>query len=141
MNAETKKKNLLWPNVSTADGARLAVRGGVYAASIVAVLSAGSALYSVFESSLLDTSTAWAFADAVLFAGVAFGIWRNSRVAASAGLAWYVILQGYQWSATSGPRNVVPVLFLIWLLIGGVRGTFSYHNLARKPVSDTADHA
>jgi uncharacterized membrane protein YjjP (DUF1212 family) len=69
--------------------------------------------------------TPWSFLDAGLFAVIAFGIWRMSRVAAVAGLALYLIEQAYMW-ASVGPKNPVMSLLFIMFLIGGVRGTVSF---------------
>jgi hypothetical protein len=113
MDAEKKKSNLWCPDVSTRDGARGAALGGALTACIVAVVTTGFALYATLKEPVLNI-TPLSFVDAVLFGAIAFGIWRLSRAAALAGLALYLMEQGYQW-ATVGPRSPVSVLG-VWML-------------------------
>lgn len=129
MANDRKKTNFWWPDISTLEQARSAAMGGAAVAGIVAAVTLAFTLYAVYREPVLNI-TAWSFVDVVLFVVIAIGIWRLSRVAAVAGLALYIVEQGYQFVSV-GPKNPVMAILFILVLIHSVRGTFSYHRLAR----------
>jgi hypothetical protein len=133
VNTEKKAANFYWPNVLTTEGARTAAKGGVTAACFVVAITSALALYGIFEEPILNV-TPWSFIDAFLFAVVAFGIWKMSRVAAFAGLVLYLIEQAIAW-ATIGPKAPVVAALFILLFVNALRGTFSYHRLMNKPAT------
>jgi len=98
---------------------------------VVAVLTA---IMATVEA-LKDTTEglgAEGFANAALFAGIAFGIYRRSRIAAVSALVLYLIGRGFVW-VTAGPKiGALPVLVTLAFL-NGVRGTFAYHKLPPRP--------
>ena len=135
MDKDKKKANFWWPDVSTLEQARSAAMGGAAVAGIVAAVTLAFTLYAVYKEPVLNI-TAWSFLDAALFVVVAIGIWRLSRTAAVAGLALYIVEQGYQL-VSAGPKNPVMAILFILFLVNAIRGTFSYHRL--KKVSAAAD--
>lgn len=97
-------------------------------AAIVAAVTLAFSLYAMYQQPVLGV-TVWSLVDVALFGVIAIGIWRwLSRVAAVAGLALYLLEQGYQ-IATIGSKSPVMALLFILFLFHGVRGTFAYHRL------------
>jgi len=129
MNVESGMVNFWWPDVSTKDQARAAAKGGVAAASLVAVITSAFAVYAIFRDPLAGI-TPWSFVDAFLFGIIALVIWRMSRVAAVSGLLLYLIEQAVLWS-TTGPHTPFMALLFILFFVHAVRATVSYHRLNR----------
>jgi hypothetical protein len=114
-----------WPDVSTRRDASFAIEEAFWAAAFVAVL--GSLLTAVFIfGDGAPVVNAWGFADAAIFAGIAFGIRRKSRLSAVLGLVLYVsnVIYGF---IVFGPKSpLIPALVSL-AFVHGVRGTFAYH--------------
>ena len=138
--SESKRrgKNILWPDISHLDGAKTAARSGLWAACFVAIATAGVALYSEFVSPLLIFDI-WGLLDSLLFAVIAIGIWRMSRIAAIFGLTLYLGEQWYQWT-TDGVGNIIVAVLLTLMFVNGVRGTVAFHRLD-KPSQELQDQA
>jgi hypothetical protein len=125
-----RRKNIIWPDITHLDGAKTAACSGLWAACFAAFATAGLALYSEFVSTLLIFDI-WGLLDSVLFAVIAIGIWRMSRIAAIFGLILYLGEQWYQWT-TDGMGNIVVALLLTLMFVNGVRGTIAFHRF-KKP--------
>jgi len=123
------RKNNLWPDTSHLDGATTAARSGLWAACFVAIATTGLALYSEFVRPLLIFDI-WGLLDSFLFAVIAIGIWRMSRIAAIFGLTLYLGEQWYQWT-TDGVGNIIIALLLTLMFVNGVRGTVAFHRFNR----------
>lgn len=131
--SEPKKHNFFWPSVSTLEEAKKAAGYGTGAALIVAIVTAGFATWAlVSKSTVLGFIDAWAYVDAVLFSAVAFGIYKESRFAAAAGLALYLLEKAYQIYATGQFQGAVLTVFLTIMFISSVRGTFALHRLRKQ---------
>jgi hypothetical protein len=117
-----------WPSLNDIDGARDACRLGMWCAIIVAGITALFAGLALAGVSVMRIQAS-AFVDAALFAGIAFGIYKYSRVAAVAGFALFLIEKIYQ-VIQQGPlgAGVLGIIFLIGFL-NAMRGTFAYHKL------------
>ena len=76
----------LWPNITDIKSAKDAAKQGVGVAIFVAGVTALFAILSLFG---VEMVTIWALLDAAIFAGIAFAIYKMSRVAAIFGLAFY----------------------------------------------------
>jgi len=124
------RKNVLWPDTSRQDGAKAAARSGLWAACFVAIATAGLALYSEFVSPL-PIFDIWGLLDSLLFAVIAIGIWRMSRIAAIFGLTLYLGEQWYQWT-TDGVGNIIVALLLTLMFVNGVRGTVAMHHFDKR---------
>ncbi len=123
------RKINLWPDTSHLDGATTAARSGLWAACFVAIAMTGLALYSEFVRPLLIFDI-WGLLDSFLFAVIAIGIWRMSRIAAIFGLTLYLGEQWYQWT-TDGVGNIIVALLLTLMFVNGVRGTVAFHRFNR----------
>ncbi len=75
-----------------------------------------------------------AFLDVALFGIIAVGLFRYSRVAACAGLAFYVF---EKLSAPFVSSAIIVVIVLTLMFVNGIRGTLAYHRL-RKTVASAS---
>jgi hypothetical protein len=127
-SANKKATNWFWPAVDTIGAAQDAAKLGAYTAAIVAGITALFAILSLFG---VEITSIWALVDAGLFALIAFGIYKMSRVAAVAGLLLYLWGQLSQL-LDSGRTNWFLVFLFTLMFIGGIRGTFAYHKLKKQ---------
>jgi hypothetical protein len=130
-----------WPpiwNLETAASA--ALQGSVVAAFVTAATTAFSIL-SAFgvKPSGIDLPLS-SLVDAAIFAAIAFGIYRMSRLAAVAGLSLYVVETIHTWAKY---RNyvlkypwiaVIPATFTL-AFVNSVRGTFAYRKWRRSGIA------
>jgi hypothetical protein len=127
----------LWPSVETSESARAAVRQAFWAAVICSIVTICFVVLNLFAPPA-DPRLQFepdVLLDATLFAIIAFGIWKESRVAAVCGLALYLIERLYAWTLVGFENPIVPVI-LTCGFISGVRGTFA---LGRQASQKTVD--
>ena len=133
MGPEKKGRfNWIWPDVSTIDGSKWAIRQAFWAAILcvgATVLFAvvGMMGVKVFENLELD---AWNLLDAGAFGAIAFGLSRYSRVAAVAGLVLYILERIMMWADVGFKSPIIAIIFTL-AFVGGVRGTWAYRKQAR----------
>jgi hypothetical protein len=111
------------------EGAKDAMKVGMWCAILVAAFTT---IFTVlaFVGIRLMGSSPLALIDALLFAGVAYGISKYSRVAAIVGFVLFVIEKIAALISTGSFLGVgaMGVVILIGLL-NGVRGALAYHKL------------
>jgi hypothetical protein len=131
----------LWPPVDTTESAELAVRQGFWVAVICSTMTAGLVLLNLltYSSDLRFQFGSDALFDAALFAIIAFGIWKRSRVAAVAGLTLYLVERAYMWSQFGIGNPVIALIFTCGF-VNGVRGTFALARETSRATSDAASH-
>lgn len=124
------RRNLFWPNVDDVQGATWASRQGFWAALFCATITTGAVVLAELGVEFLRRMgmDAWALIDAVIFAAIAFGLWRHSRFAAWAGLLVYAFERIFMWSV-QGPINPVVAAIFVLAFVGGVRGTHALYRL------------
>ncbi len=120
----------LWPDTSHLNGANSAARSGFWAACFVAAAMFGFAFYSEFVRPL-QIFDIWGLIDSFLFAAIAIGIWKSSRIAALLGLVLYLAEQWYLWRV-DGLGNIVVALLLTLMFVNSVRGTFAIHRIRMR---------
>jgi len=120
--------SVFWPKITNEAGARNAALFGVTGAVIVAAITTFVSLFSAFSSPVLGLSV-WSLLDAFLFAAIAFGIWKMSRVAALCGLCLYFFEQWYMLTTTGVTSNGAMIALFVLFFVNGIRGTFAYHRL------------
>jgi len=127
------KTNWFWPPVDTKEGAKAAAKQGVWAAVFVAVITAAVATIAMSSGKAVMGVDAWAYADAVLFAALGFGIYKMSRFAAVAALVLYVAERIYMMASSSGAGRgfVLTIIFTLFFL-NAVRGTFAFKKLSAE---------
>jgi len=77
----------------------------------------------------------WNLFDAILFYGLALGIYLKSRVVASILFAYFLLNQIFHWIVYPYPGVVIllVVLFFLYLFLEGMRGTWYYHKFVGTP--------
>lgn len=113
--ANKKSTNWFWPPVDSLNAAKEAAKQGAIAAAIVAVITAIAAILSLFG---WEITSLWALVDAGLFALIAFGIYKMSRLAAVFGLLLYLWGQLSQILATGKTNFILVILFTLYFIHG-----------------------
>ncbi|HEY4369065.1 MAG TPA: hypothetical protein VGN07_17660 [Steroidobacteraceae bacterium] len=132
---EPKKHNVFWPSVSSLGDAKKAAGYGTGAAIVVAVITAAFATWTlVSKSTVIGYIDAWAYVDAILFSAVAFGVHKESRFSALAGLALFILEKTHQMYATGQFQfqGAVLAVFLTMMFVSSVRGTFALRHLRKQ---------
>lgn len=138
MNSNQKKNFGLLPRIESLSDAQEVGRQGTWAACFVAGMTTLLALGSIFAPLPLGIPVnVWSLIDAVIMGIIAWGIYRMSRIAAMAGLIYYIIGQVYMFSALEGKYKFSFVAILIILaFVNAVRGTFAYHRLRKAEANN-----
>jgi hypothetical protein len=123
-----KNTNWYWPPVDTVEAARNTAKQGAIAAAIVSGITA---LFAILSLVGVEIVSLWALVDAGLFALIAFGIYKMSRLAAVIGIALYLWGQLNQILATGNSNYILIILFTLYF-IHAIRGTFAYHKLKKQ---------
>lgn len=124
--SDKTKKNVWWPDVSTPGAARSARMYGVWAALFSAVITALLASWSLGSGkAALEFVDAWAFIDVAIFSAVAFGIYKESRFAAVAGLVIFLGEKLYQIAISTTTSGIIMALILSTCYVAAIRGTFA----------------
>lgn len=110
-----------WPEITDEISARKAAMQGVIAAGFVAIVTAILSIGGWFGT---KPST---LIDALIFAGLSFGIRKMSRMASVLGLILYIIERIMAMSHDINSGGAVMTGFLILMFIQAIRGTFYYH--------------
>jgi hypothetical protein len=137
-----KQKNVWWPDVSTPAAARSARMYGVWAAVFSAVVTALLASWSLGSGkAAFELVDAWSFLDVAIFVAVAFGIYKESRFAAVAGLVIFVGEKLYQpvvsTTPTPGTSGIIVAFFLTICYVAAIRGTYALRRFpAESPRAD-----
>jgi len=133
-------KRWWWPEVETREGAEGAIQQAFWAAVVVAALTALFAMLGALGVgfALGLGIDAWAFLDAALFAGIAFGLRRRSRVAAWAGLLLFGLEKIYLWNR-NGVQGLWLAVIIFLLFIGGVRGTSALSRMRSAPIDSVEE--
>ena len=128
-------KQWWWPDVETREGAEGAIKQAFWAAVVV---SAMTGLFAMLGAMGVRVATrfgiaAWALLDAALFAGIAFGIRKQSKAAAWAGLLLFGVEKIYLWNR-NGVQGLWLAIILFLLFIGGVRGASALSRMHSAPI-------
>jgi hypothetical protein len=122
-----------WPNVNNRRFAQNAIQEAFWAALLVSALAAILTVMLLLSPDETNF-TQIGFLNSALFGGLAFGIYRRSRVAA---ISAFVLFAGdtiYQ-IATAGPRGLVLRGLIALAFFHGVRGTIAYHRFPALPAN------
>jgi hypothetical protein len=130
--------NNTWrPDVSDKDSAEKAIVNGFGAAAFVASVTTIIALISIFLHKPILGIDCWGLFDAMIFAAIAFGIYKKSRASPVAGLVVYVIERVYMMSTNGAPTSGVIMTFILTMsFVHGIRGTFAYSKFNRQVVAN-----
>lgn len=116
-----------WPSTNSWIGALKASSQGFWAALSIAILSIVLSVYSIRVAPLFENTTALIILlQGLVFVALAFGIRKQSRLAAILALMWYSIAQIVEATAAKSLPSLL-ALFFIFFLVNGVRGVFAVH--------------
>ena len=127
-----RKANWWWPDVTTIESATKATKQGMWAAVCVAVVTAIFATVAANSGNIkygADSISPWAFIDSAVFSVVAFGLYKNSRVAAVAGLVVFVFEKLDQITSAGTVGNIFIAVIIALCFVGAVRGTYALHRI------------
>jgi hypothetical protein len=135
---KASRRNWVWPAIDTPEAARSATRQAFWAAVYCASVTSLLALLSVLDIQLFPK---WHFdlgalLDAGIFGLIAWGLAKHSKLAALAGLLFYLFETVDRWIAI-GPINLVLTGIMILAFVSGVRGTFAYQAARQPPPTST----
>ena len=133
----TQRANAWWPRIHDAETARRVARQAFWAAIVVVVITlllvglaaAGKPVGGVTPIALVD---------AALFALIALGIRRMSRVAAFAGLLLFGI-EKLLMAQSMNVGNIVTAAALLFAFANGARATVAFHRLRAREKNPAAD--
>ncbi len=122
-----------WPDVNNRRFAQNAIQEAFWAAVLVSTLTAIFTVILLMDQNENFVSPV-GFINSAVFGGLAFGIYRRSRIAASSAFLLFAggtILQ----FATTGPSGWIFRGFIALAFFHGMRGTVAYHKLPALPAS------
>lgn len=131
MARSSKPVRWYWPEIGNLADAERASNEGFWAAVVCAVITTLIATIALVSNKSIMGVDPMAYADAALFAIIAWRIRARSKIFAVAGLALFVLEKIFQY-ATQPPSVSFGILVAVALLlafISGVRGTFAYHRM------------
>jgi hypothetical protein len=114
----------LWPAITSEEEAKKAARSGVYAAGYVAIITGLIAIIAIVLREKVLGMDGWAMVDALLFAFLAWRIFKHSLGWAIAGTMIYFGEICWRWSTTGVPKpmSVLTTGLIVLAFISGVRG-------------------
>jgi hypothetical protein len=120
--------SFFWPEIEGSDSARAASKLGATAAAIVALLTLGTMVFMLFVRHIpVSSGFAVTVIAIVLFSALAWGIWRESRIAALTALILYVLDYVVAALSTGWLSGLFVHAAITLFLLSGVRGTFAAH--------------
>lgn len=97
----------------------------MWTAFFIAIMTAAVSLLASSGMPLIQGAGVTAWLDAVVFAGLGFGIRSMSRVAAVGALVLYLVERIVM--AASNGLNPIMLVVVVTCFAQGVRGTFAFH--------------
>jgi len=122
--SESRLRALLWPDVSSAPGAKTALDLG---RATTFILAAGTVVFVV-----LGFAPPLSLIDVVFFAALGFGIGRGSRVCAGLALVLYLGGQVTLYASGRGGFNFVVPIIVTFLLLNALRATIVLRRLRKR---------
>lgn len=111
----------------------MASNQGVWAAIIVAVVTAFIASIALFTSSSIGEFDAFSYFDAIMFGIIAIGIRLRFRGFAVAGLVLFIIEKIFQFAQGSfSILGLFIAAFIFIMFVTGIRGTFAVHRFKNQ---------
>jgi hypothetical protein len=136
-STDSKLKQFFWMPINNKETARKAAMQGVWAAGFVSVITAIVTTIAIANNgalaNIMPQINAWSFLDAGIFAAIAWGIYKMSRVASVTGLVLYIAEQIV--IRASNPKmaanGIFVVVLLVFAFVNALRGTFAYQKFQR----------
>ena len=83
-------------------------------------------LLAIFGVKIMEID-AWQLLDVALILGLAYGIYRKSRVYAVLMFAYFLISKIIMIAQTGKPNGIVMAIIFLYYYAQGISGTFAYH--------------
>jgi len=80
----------------------------------------------------------WDFIDPALTFGLAFGIYKKSRVCALVMLGYFILSRTVMWPVSPSLTRLLLAIVFLYCYVQGVIGTFRYHRLVNVPQEERA---
>jgi hypothetical protein len=124
------KGNFFWPSVATIEAAKKASMYGVVAAGFSATLTILLATWALgANKKAFGFVGALAYIDGVIFAAIAYGIYREKRWVAVFGLFFFLFEKATQFAETGKLQGAWMAIILVLCYIDAIRGLFSLRKL------------
>lgn len=101
------------------------------AASVSGLFTLAFALAAISGTSIYGY-TGWELVDAALVFGLAFGIYKKSRICAVATFAYFIGAKIYMMVDAGQPNGIVLAMVFAFFYYQGVMGTVAYHKFVRS---------
>ena len=108
------------------------IRNGLIAAVVTCTLTVCVTVFQMFRFGHEDPEAAWNLVDVGLVALLAIGIWRNSRVAATTMLVYFVLSKILQLVETGQPAGLVLSFVFIYFYYKAMMATYRYHRFVKQ---------
>jgi hypothetical protein len=115
----------LWPAITNEVEAKKAAKSGAHVAVLIAILNSAVSLVAIVTKEPFLGMDGWGLTDALLFAVIAWRIYKFSFPWAIVGLLLYLAEICWRWTTFSPPPGpgIIITSLIILALIAGVRGT------------------
>ncbi len=107
------------------------IKGAWIAALVSGTLTLAVVAYVVFLDSSVLNIDEWVLLDVVIIYGLAFGIYKKSRIAAVSMFVYFVISKAIMYIEGETRGTWMAAIFL-FLFAQGVYGCFQYHSLKKR---------
>ena len=108
------------------------IKHGWVAACVSCVVTLIATLIALSGDSAGNTDAAWNLVDVALIAGLAFGIYKRSRTAATIMLVYFVLSKVLIMMGTGMPSGLVLGLLFAIFYFRAMTATFRYHRFLRE---------
>ncbi len=107
------------------------IRHGWIVALISGAMTLLLTLVAIFGTDFTGFVDVWNFMDVALIFGLAFGIYKKSRIASTAMFVYFVLSKIYVWFLTEQVSGLLVAAIFIFFFFQAMVGTFQYHKLAK----------
>jgi hypothetical protein len=127
------RSNWIWPSITDAVSAKKASRRGVWACGYCAGFPLLFLIFSAFDIGIREIPVRVEhLIDISVFAIIGWGIYKLSRFAAVAGLAFFLIVKVIEVTYR-GIRAPIVTLIIMIAFSNSIRGIFAYHEYVNDP--------
>lgn len=107
------------------------IKNGWIAGIVSGVLTLAVTLYAIYGQPLPDISI-WNLADVVLIFGLAFGMYKKSRICAVLMLVYFVWSKIEQMTGPNPSKGIILAIIFVVFYWQAVVGTFKYHAFLKE---------
>lgn len=123
-------------NIETPDDAQQAIKNAAGAGAISAGITAFVAVLALLDVQLVAALNGWMLIDAGIIAGLAYSVYRRSRIGAVGLLAYHILGQVVLRMDGTLSGGLLMALLFAYFYVQGIRGTFAYHRMMKDRTSD-----